>query len=32
MFDDVYASLPWNLKEQKAELLAGPRAKGHGQH
>lgn len=30
MFDDVYAELPWHLKEQKAELLAGPRAKGHG--
>jgi len=32
MFDDVYGSLPWNLEEQKRELLAGPRAKGHGQH
>jgi 2-oxoisovalerate dehydrogenase E1 component alpha subunit len=32
MFDDVYAKLPWNLEEQKAQLLAGPRAKGHGQH
>jgi pyruvate dehydrogenase E1 component alpha subunit len=30
MFDDVYAELPWHLREQKAELLAGPRAKGHG--
>ena len=29
MFDDVYAELPWNLREQRAELLAGPRAKGH---
>ena len=26
MFDDVYASLPWNLIEQKKELLDGPRA------
>ncbi|MFO0571528.1 MAG: thiamine pyrophosphate-dependent dehydrogenase E1 component subunit alpha [Polyangiaceae bacterium] len=26
LFDDVYASLPWHLEEQKAELLAGPRA------
>ncbi len=32
LFDDVYKTLPWNLEEQKAELLAGPRAKGHGQH
>ena len=32
MFDEVYAELPWNLREQKAELLAGPRAKGHGGH
>lgn len=30
MFDDVYAELPWHLREQRAELLAGPRAKGHG--
>lgn len=29
MFDDVYATLPWHLQEQRAELLAGPRAKGH---
>ncbi len=29
MFDDVYAELPWNLREQKQELLSGPRAKGH---
>jgi pyruvate dehydrogenase E1 component alpha subunit len=29
MFDDVYAELPWHLAEQRAELLAGPRAKGH---
>lgn len=26
MFDDVYASLPWHLREQRAEVLAGPRA------
>jgi pyruvate dehydrogenase E1 component alpha subunit len=32
MFEDVYATTPWHLKEQQAELLAGPRAKGHGQH
>jgi len=30
LFDDVYAELPWHLREQRAELLAGPRAKGHG--
>jgi 2-oxoisovalerate dehydrogenase E1 component alpha subunit len=29
MFDDVYASLPWHLKEQRDELLAGPRAPSH---
>jgi pyruvate dehydrogenase E1 component alpha subunit len=32
MFDDVFAELPWHLREQRAELLAGPRAKGHGAH
>ncbi|HMR77829.1 MAG TPA: pyruvate dehydrogenase (acetyl-transferring) E1 component subunit alpha [Polyangiaceae bacterium] len=26
MFEDVFKSLPWFLKEQKDELLAGPRA------
>ncbi len=26
MFDDVYAKPPWHLVEQRAELLAGPRA------
>ncbi|HEY5961619.1 MAG TPA: pyruvate dehydrogenase (acetyl-transferring) E1 component subunit alpha [Polyangiaceae bacterium] len=26
MFDDVYEKLPWHLIEQRAELLAGPRA------
>jgi pyruvate dehydrogenase E1 component alpha subunit len=29
MFEDVYANLPWHLQEQRAELLSGPRAKGH---
>jgi pyruvate dehydrogenase E1 component alpha subunit len=32
MFDDVFADLPWHLREQRAELVAGPRAKGHGAH
>jgi pyruvate dehydrogenase E1 component alpha subunit len=26
LFDDVYAELPWHLREQREELLAGPRA------
>jgi pyruvate dehydrogenase E1 component alpha subunit len=26
MFEDVYASLPWHLLEQRQELLSGPRA------
>lgn len=30
LFEDVYGSLPWHLEEQRAELLSGPRAKGHG--
>jgi len=30
MFEDVYAEKPWHLAEQQAELLNGPRAKGHG--
>jgi len=30
MFEDVYAEPPWHLVEQRAALLAGPRAKGHG--
>jgi pyruvate dehydrogenase E1 component alpha subunit len=30
LFSEVYAELPWHLREQQAELLAGPRAKGHG--
>ena len=25
LFDDVYAQLPWHLREQRAELLALPR-------
>ena len=29
LFTEVFAELPWHLKEQQAELLAGPRAKGH---
>jgi pyruvate dehydrogenase E1 component alpha subunit len=29
MFDDVYAELPWHLREQRQALLSGPRAKGH---
>lgn len=32
MFDDVFAELPWHLKEQREQLLKGPRAKGHGGH
>ena len=32
MFEDVYQDKPWNLVEQQRELLAGPRAKGHGGH
>jgi len=30
MFEDVYASPPWHLAEQRAKLLAGPRAPDHG--
>jgi 2-oxoisovalerate dehydrogenase E1 component alpha subunit len=30
MFDDVYASPPWHLAEERAELLASPRAPEHG--
>jgi 2-oxoisovalerate dehydrogenase E1 component alpha subunit len=31
MFDDVYAKVPWHLAEQRAELIAGPRApSAHG--
>jgi pyruvate dehydrogenase E1 component alpha subunit len=31
LFEDVFAKPPWHLEEQKKELLAGPRAKAHGQ-
>lgn len=31
LFEDVYARVPWHLAEQRAELLAGPRApSSHG--
>lgn len=30
MFEEVFAELPWHLREQRDELLKGPRAKGHG--
>jgi len=30
MFEDVYAEMPWHLREQRDELLRGARAKGHG--
>ena len=30
IFDDVYATLPWNLEEQKAELAKLPPAPAHG--
>jgi pyruvate dehydrogenase E1 component alpha subunit len=30
IFDDVYGETPWHLDEQRAELLAGPRAPEHG--
>ena len=30
LFDDVYAELPWHLREQRAELLALPPAPTHG--
>jgi len=32
MFEDVYATVPWHLEEQREELKNGPRAKGHGSH
>jgi len=32
MFEDVFATPPWHLVEQREELKNGPRAKGHGQH
>jgi 2-oxoisovalerate dehydrogenase E1 component alpha subunit len=30
MFDDVFADLPWHLREQRDELTRGPRAPRHG--
>jgi pyruvate dehydrogenase E1 component alpha subunit len=30
LMQDVYAELPWHLREQQEELARGPRAKGHG--
>lgn len=30
MFEDVYASPPWHLQEERDALLAGPRATEHG--
>ena len=32
IFDDVYAELPWHLREQRAELLRNPPAPAHGGH
>jgi pyruvate dehydrogenase E1 component alpha subunit/2-oxoisovalerate dehydrogenase E1 component alpha subunit len=29
MFDDVYAELPWHLREQRDELMRGPPAPAH---
>jgi 2-oxoisovalerate dehydrogenase E1 component alpha subunit len=29
MFEDVFLELPWHLREQRDQLLRGPRAKGH---
>ena len=29
LFEDVFATLPWHLEEQKSELKSGPRAKAH---
>jgi pyruvate dehydrogenase E1 component alpha subunit len=29
LFEEVFAELPWHLREQRAELIAGPRAKSH---
>jgi pyruvate dehydrogenase E1 component alpha subunit len=29
LFDDVYAELPWHLKEQRADLLRTPKAPSH---
>jgi pyruvate dehydrogenase E1 component alpha subunit/2-oxoisovalerate dehydrogenase E1 component alpha subunit len=30
IFDDVYAELPWSLRDQRDELRAAPKAPGHG--
>jgi 2-oxoisovalerate dehydrogenase E1 component alpha subunit len=30
LFEDVFFDLPWHLREQRDELRAGTRAKGHG--
>lgn len=30
LFDDVYAAMPWNLREQKSELMTMPAAPTHG--
>jgi pyruvate dehydrogenase E1 component alpha subunit len=30
MFEDVYGEMPWHLREQRDQLVKGPRAKGHG--
>lgn len=30
MFDDVYATPPWHLVEERAKLITGPRAPDHG--
>lgn len=30
MFEDVFAEMPWHLREQLEELKKGTRAKGHG--
>ncbi|MGK4006793.1 thiamine pyrophosphate-dependent dehydrogenase E1 component subunit alpha [Sorangium sp. So ce1036] len=32
MFEDVYAEPPWHLVEQREQLKAGPRPRGHGGH
>ncbi len=29
MFEEVYGEMPWHLREQRDELLRGPRAKSH---
>ncbi len=31
IFDDVYAELPWHLREQREELLRSPPAPSHGE-